>query len=122
MDISVYSNQLAELIGYPWNAGSKIIQNVGVPSWIQNDIQYTEECLRGLFQTDGSIYIDRGYQMINFVNTCEQLAADVFYMMKTLGYSPNMQKLYQGNGKTKHTIRLCKNVKLFITEIGLWKE
>jgi hypothetical protein len=122
VDVSVYSNQLTSLIGYQWNGGSKIVQNVGVHDWIKDNSLYSKECLRGLFQTDGSIYLDRGYTMVNFINTGKQLSVDTFHMIQDLGYSPNMQRLYQENGKIKHTIRLAKNSKKFIGEIGLWKK
>ncbi len=121
VDVSVYSNALTELLGWQWDKGPKDSQNVGVPSWIKEDSNYLKECLRGLLQTDGSLYNDRGYVMINFVNTGTVLANDVFSMIQTLGYSPNMQKLKQGNGKIKHTIRLAKNAPQFIQTINYWK-
>ena len=122
MDVSVYSNQLPELIGYPWYGGPKIVQDVGVHSWIKAETRFTEECLRGLFQTDGCIYKDRGYLMVNFTSAGKHLANDVFFMMKNLGYYPHMQKIYQKGVYVRYTIRLSKNVEDFITEINFWKE
>ncbi len=121
VDVSVFSKQLPELLGWQWDKGPKDKQNVGVPSWIKKDVRYSKECLRGLLQTDGSQYNDRGYTMLNFVGTGTALTNDVFNMMKTLGYSPNMQKLKQDNGKVKHTIRLARNVPQFIQTIDYWK-
>jgi hypothetical protein len=122
VDIGVYSNRLPELIGYPWDGGPKIVQDVGVQSWIKNEPLFTKECLRGLFQTDGCIYEDRGYLMVNFTSAGERLAKDVFRMMERLEYYPRMQKIYQKNIYRRYTIRLSKNVESFIKEIGLWKE
>jgi len=122
MDVSVYSNYLPELIGYPWDGGPKIIQGVGVHPWIKNDMRYGKECLRGLFQTDGCIYKDRGYIMVNFTSAGKRLADDVFFMMKKLGYCPHVQKIYQKKIYLRYTLRLSKNVKLFIDEIDFWKE
>ncbi len=121
VDICLYSNHLVALLGYSWNFGPKDQQNVGIPDWVKEDTQYAKECLRGLFQTDGSIYHDRGYLMINFVNACEQLAEDVYRMIQSLGYTPNIQRLFQSNQKIKHTIRLSRETKRFINEIQLWK-
>jgi len=112
-DVSVYSNHLPELLEWKWNNGPKDKQNVTVPDWVKKDLSFTRECLRGLLQTDGSIYKDRGYLMINFVNTVPKLSNDVFYMMQQLGYRPNLQELKQGNGKIKHTIRLARDSKKF---------
>jgi hypothetical protein len=122
IDVSVYSNQLSELIGYPWYGGPKIVQDVGVHSWIKADARFTKECLRGLFQTDGCIYKDRGYLMVNFTNAGQRLADDVFFMMKTLGYHPHIQKIYQKKIYLRYTVRLSKNTEAFIKEIHLWKE
>lgn len=60
--------------------------------------------------------------MVNFVNTTPQLTDDVYEMMTTLGYAPNLQRLTQKNGKTKHTIRLAKNSEKFVKEINFWKK
>jgi hypothetical protein len=122
VDVSVYSNQLTTLLGWHWDNGPKDVQNVRVPLWIKRDTRFSRECLRGLFQTDGSLYNDRGYSMLNFVNTGASLTNDVFSMMKDLGYAPCIQKLQQTNGKVKNTIRLSKNVPQFVRDIGFWKE
>lgn len=122
MDVSIYSNQLTNLLGYTWSGGPKNFQNVGIPIWIKKSFDYTKECLRGLFQTDGSIYNDRGYVMINFTNTDLRLVADVFEMMTGMGYQPNIQKIKRMHCKMRYTIRLCKNASAFIQEIQLWKQ
>jgi len=122
VDVSVYSNKLTELLGWRWDKGPKDAQNVYVPDWIKQDINYLKECLRGLLQTDGSQYNDRGYSMINFVNICKPLVEDVSEMMKILGYHPSVQQLRQENGKIKYTIRLAKNTDEFIKTINYWKD
>lgn len=121
IDISVYSNHLKKLL-WKWNKGPKDAQNVSVPKWISKKSEYAKEALRGLLQTDGSIYQDRGYVVVNFVSTTPALSNDVFDMIKNLGYQPNIQRLTQKNGKIKHTIRISKNTEKFIEEINLWKE
>lgn len=122
MDVSVYSNYLPELVGYPWDGGPKIVQGVGVPSWIKDESPLTRECLRGLLQTDGCIYKDRGYLMINFTSAGIRLANDVLLMMHKLGYYPHLQKIKQNKIYVRYTVRLSKDVTRFITEIDFWKE
>lgn len=121
IDISSYSNNWQKLL-WRWDRGSKDKQNVAVPNWIKKDKNFTKECLRGLLQTDGSIYYDRNYLMINFVNTASNLSSDVFEMIKNLGHAPNLQKLKQKNGKIKYTVRIAKNTQKFIKKIGYWKK
>src|SRR6185295_5496151 len=121
VDVSVYSNQLGFLLPWECGKGPKEAQAVGIPLWIRRNNIFLRTCLRGLFQTDGSLYHDRGYRMVNFTNVCRQLADDVFSSMLKLGYRPNVQVFKQENGKLKHTIRLTRGADEFIKEIDFWK-
>ena len=118
VDVSCYSNYWPEVLG--WNAGAKFDQKVTIPLWIKENRNYTTECLRGLIQTDGSIYHDRDYPMVNFTSYIPTLANDTFQLIKSLSYNPNMQRRSE-NSKTKHTIRISKDTKKFIKEVKLWK-
>lgn len=122
IDISIYSGHLPKLLGWNWYDGPKNKQNVAVPNWIKKDSDFTKECLRGLLQTDGSIYKDRDYLMINFVNTSPKLSNDVFDMIRRLGYSPNLQRFKQSNNKIKYTVRLARDSQKFIRETDYWKK
>jgi hypothetical protein len=122
VDVSVYSNQLTTLLGWRWDRGPKDKQNVRVPPWIKRNAGFSKECLRGLLQTDGSLYNDRGYSMVNFVNTGASLTSDVFSMMKGLGYAPHIQKSQQVNGKMRRTVRLSRDVPQFVKDIDFWKK
>ncbi len=121
VDVYVHSNMLEELLGWKAKGGSKFRQNVSIPLWILNNKIYTKECLRGLTQTDGSIYKDRGYLMINFTTIIEKLAFIYFESLHKLGYKPQIRKVIHKE-KTKYVVRLSKNVINFIKEINLWKE
>jgi len=120
LDISCYSNHLENLLGWKAKNGSKIKQSVGVPSWIKENKEYSIQCLKGLIETDGSIYNDRGYKMVNFVTYIPTLADDVMNMIKLLNFKPNIQILKLSNN-TKHTIRISKNTEKFIQVIGIDK-
>lgn len=63
LDVYAYSNHFEKLLGWKAMGGSKYIQNVSVPTWIQNKKEYKINCLRGLIETDGAIYEDRRYKM-----------------------------------------------------------
>ena len=119
-DISVYSNKLTQWMPWAVGKGSKQKQLAHVPAWIRNDRRYAKECLRGLIQTDGSIYKDRGYLMINFCNNVRPLANDVYHMMQALGYSPTITET-PARQRTKYTVRLARNVEELIEDLNLHK-
>lgn len=118
LDICCYSNKLSDILG--WSVGSKKSQNAHIPEWIMKSEKYSRECLRGLLQTDGSIYLDRGYPMVNFTTIIKPLAEDVKNIILFLGYKPQVRYVKHSN-KSKYIIRISKNVTEFINEIDLWK-
>lgn len=123
VDVSCYSNQWEELLGWKAKGGPKHTQNVGIPAWIKNDTQYSTKCLKGLFQTDGCLYIDRGYKMINFVSIIPQLVKDVEGMIIKLGFEPKTYSVNKNQKikNTKYTLRVSKDVEKFINTIGFSK-
>jgi DNA-binding transcriptional regulator WhiA len=121
IDISVYSNQLNGLIPWKVNCGSKIEQQAHIPEWIMQDSNYSKACLKGLFQTDGSIYNDRGYTMVNFTNLIKPLINDVYTIISELHHTPHLYSSVQQNGNIKYVIRISKNTSEFISDIGLTK-
>jgi len=122
VDISCYSNKWENLLGWKAKEGSKEKQKVSIPDWIKNNRIYSKHCLRGLFETDGSVYNDRDYLMANFVTIIPTLADDVMKIISTLGFKPNIQKFKTSNGKIKHTIRISKNTEKFIKTVGISKK
>jgi len=121
IDISVYSNTLKDFMPWRLGEGSKFSQQAHVPEWILERKSYIKSCLRGLLQTDGSIYNDRNYIMVNFTNLTKPLVDDVYNMMITLGYRPRLYSSKQRNGNIKYVVRLSRNVQDFINEINLTK-
>lgn len=121
IDISCYSNKWESWLDWKANEGSKIKQEVRIPKWIRDDSKLTTECLRGLFETDGSIYLDRKYKMVNFTNGCKPLADDVFESIKNLGYEPKLQITELNRPNPKYTVRLSRQTEKFIKELHLQK-
>lgn len=120
-DISIYTNGLNQLLPWQVNQGTKFSQGAHAPQWIFTNKDTIRSCLKGLIQTDGSIYSDRGYVMVNFSNNIKALAVDVENMIIALGYAPRLYETPQKSGKPKFTVRLTKNVGKFIEEIQLTK-
>lgn len=121
LDIYCYSNKLENLLGWKALGGSKYTQKVKIPDWIILNKEYTRKCLLGLIQTDGSIYLDRGYLMINIVSNIPSLSRSIITALNSIGYNPNVQ-LHNDKTTTKHTIRISKNVEGFIKDLGVWKK
>lgn len=121
VDVSCYSNKLEEMLGWQARGGSKYEQKIAVPRWILDDEECSVLCLKGLFETDGSIYTDRGYAMVNFVTIIPSLSTDVFEMISSLGFEPNLQIYEPKSGKKKYTIRVSKNAKEFIKKVDIQK-
>lgn len=125
IDISCYSNKWEEVLGWRANSGSKYKQNISVPKWIKEDDRYVSQCLKGLFETDGSVYLDRGYKMVNFVTIIPQIASDVAEMIDMIGFKSNTQILEsvgKRSKKTKYTIRVTREANDFIEKLDFYKD
>lgn len=127
VDISVYSNYLENLLGWRVGYGSKAYQKVTVPKWIlEGKKSYKIKCLRGLIETDGSIYIDRKYKMVIFSTIIPELARDVYNMIISLGFKPHIYKINRGvhknNTYLKYQVRLSLCVDNFLKILDLEKK
>ena len=120
-NISVYSNKLGNWIPWRVGKGTKEMQKVRVPRWIRSSKIFSWHCVRGLLQTDGSIYFDRGYQMINFTNNVKVLAKDVMQMLIMLGFQPRLSTTANPSGTTKYTVRVARNPDELIRKLKLFK-
>lgn len=116
VNVSVYSNHLELLLGWKASGGSKARQRISIPEWITADRSLTICCLRGLIETDGAIYEDRGYPMVIFSTVIPALASQVHAMMCALGYRA---RLYSTGAalpyaSRKFQVRLSKDVRAFV--------
>lgn len=116
VNVSVYSNQSEALLGWRALGGSKQRQNVLVPEWIFGDRALSIHCLRGLIETDGCVYLDRGYQMVSFSTVIPGLAQQVDEMMRSLGFRPRLYRVRQCPEKAsfKYQVRLSRGVRAFV--------
>jgi DNA-binding transcriptional regulator WhiA len=120
VDIYCYSNDWEDTLG--WKVGSKLVQQVSTPNWIFQRKKYIVACLKGLLQTDGSIYMDRGYKMVNFVNHSRKLAIDVLAMVNSLGFRASFSEVSFKDKNTRYTVRIARDCEKFINYIGLTKD
>lgn len=120
VDISSYSNYWESILGWQVGSGSKLQQNVSIPSWIFKCDEHKIACLKGLIETDGSVYTDRGYKTVMFVSSIPNLARDVLTLIESLGFSP---RVYQVSNSSSHiskryNIRLSRAVDKFLEIIS----
>ena len=116
VNLSVYSNRLENLLGWKASGGSKLHQDVRVPAWVCEDPALSVLCLQGLIETDGTVYTDRGYQMVGFSTVSAGLAQQVDLMMQDLGFRPRVYRIRQSPGKAsfKYHVRLSRDVSAFL--------
>lgn len=119
-DISCYSNKWEKWLGWKALSGPKHIQKVSIPKWIMKDREFATKCLKGLIETDGSVYQDRGYKMVNFVTIIPNLAIGVEKIIKSLGFKPCVSKI-KVLESFRYNIRISKDVDKFIALVGINK-
>ncbi|MFH1769494.1 MAG: hypothetical protein ABH833_02390 [Parcubacteria group bacterium] len=79
--------------------GDKIRQQIDIPKWVKANQKYSIACLRGLVDTDGSIFLEchkiKGkkycYQRLNFTSLSEPLRKSVFKIYTKLGLTPKLR-------------------------------
>ncbi len=121
VDIIISSKELVEFLQQiGLKKGSKVEQQVGVPGWIEQSDDFIENCLRGLFDTDGCIYLDKHYYgkrcYLNpgmaFVNKSKPLLVFFKDHLVARGYHPTQ--------KTERTIFLRREqeIRYYFDTIG----
>jgi LAGLIDADG-like domain len=100
--------------------GSKHHQGVEVPRWICEDRLLSIPCLRGLIETDGAIYSDRGYPMVIFSTVIPKLAQQVDAMIRGLGFCSHLYRTCQDRTSVsvKYQVRLSRNVPAFLALVN----
>jgi hypothetical protein len=63
-------------------------EQIGIPSWIISDNDYMLAFLKGLADTDGSLYFRGGdYPIVSFTSKSEPLVRNVFNFLKEKGFN-----------------------------------
>lgn len=105
--------------------------NVCIPPAIMKSKKLLKRFLRGLFDTDGSLYFDKNYSakiqinnhpIIKLGTVSEKLAKDVFNSLKWIGLNPRIKNPYKGK-RDKHKVHTVliyrkQDIQLFIDKIG----
>lgn len=101
--------------------GNKIQNNLSVPFWIYSKPNYQRAFIRGLFDTDGCIYLDnhkinkKSYKYLGWTITsyADKLITDLLNMLRNLGFSPT-------HSKTQKSVylRKSKEIARYFIDIG----
>lgn len=102
-------------------SGNKIRNKQTIPNWILKNSYYLKGCIRGLIDTDGSVFRmsnkDPYLLRIGFDSHIPKLLQDFFNSLKLLGYTPHIIR-------KRNKIYLSKQceIKKYIKEIGFSNE
>ena len=119
--VIVNSKNVTEfLLSIGLQAGNKIKNGVTIPPWIQKDVSLLKKCIRGLIDTDGSIYELKphwpGLWQICFTSQNPFLMQDVRNAFIKLGYS--CSRISHKNSTPKIYITKKEDIRKFYKEIG----
>lgn len=89
-----------QLVGRGLILGDKIKGGLHVPRWVKDNPDYMRLCLRGMFDTDGGIYLERHkrksgryeYPRMAFVSASEPLVQDIVTGLTQLGFRPKIRQ------------------------------
>jgi len=104
-DVIVTSKNLIEFLESKGiKKGNKVVNQINIPDWIFESKKYQIACLRGLFDTDGSIYqhnytVNRKkyrYIKMCFSNCSLPVLASIKRMLENLNFHPIIDKRQQG--------------------------
>jgi len=78
--------------------GNKVRQQVDIPNWIKENRKFLKACVRGLIDTDGTVFIHSykvnnkiyHYKKIAFSNQSKPLITAVYQFFKDSGFSPRI--------------------------------
>jgi len=81
------------------SVGNKLQQGLDIPPWVKRHINFQKACIRGLIDTDGSIFEEKhkvrgkiySYKRLNFTSASPQLRDSVFGALDFFGLSPSFR-------------------------------
>ena len=92
-----------------------------MPNWITDNDEYCKKFIRGLFDTDGSVYVDKHlikgkiYQNQGwaFTSYSVKLRNDILNLLRSFGYSPTLRE-----SQRSVYMRRREDIEKYFKEIG----
>ena len=83
-------------------AGNKIKNQVDIPAWIKRNMEFQKACLRGLVDTDGSLYCHKykvnnkwyEYLKLDFTSCSEPLLRSAYGILSNLGIKASLKGVH----------------------------
>ena len=102
-DIVVSSaNVIDFLLEQGLKAGNKVKNQVDIPAWIKGDMEFQKACLRGLVDTDGSLYCHKykvnnkwyEYLKLDFTSCSKPLLRSAYAIFSNLGIRASLKGVH----------------------------
>lgn len=85
---------------FNFQIGNKMRQRIDIPNWIKRDQKFSLACMRGLFDTDGSVVIHRywvggkrySYKKLEFCSMSTPLRKSAYDILSNLGMHPRIAR------------------------------
>ena len=121
--VTIYGKKIIEFfLSMGIKPGNKIKNKSKIPKWILRNKKFMSACLRGLYDTDGSIYelLPQwpGLYQLNFDNYNFTLLKQVRNLLIRLGYHPSRIHGTKTENGTKVDLTRKDEIKKFYKEVG----
>ncbi|MHB8155079.1 MAG: LAGLIDADG family homing endonuclease [Candidatus Omnitrophota bacterium] len=102
-DIVVSSTRVIDfLLKQGLKAGNKVKNQVDIPAWVKGNMEFQKACLRGLVDTDGSLYCHRykvnnkwyRYQKLDFTSCSKPLLRSAYAIFSNLGIKSSLKGVH----------------------------
>lgn len=114
----IYSKFVAHnLMHYGLVSGNKKKNNARIPQWIMNDEDYIRACVRGLFDTDGTVFTQRGNLKIELASGIPGLQKTFHKSMIKIGFHKGWSKPNSRDVR-RYGLYSKRDVDKFINYIG----
>ncbi len=116
LELSIFSQAIHySLVSIDLVPGDKVVNQVKIPDWIYKRDSFKIACLKGLFDTDGSIFINKRSRsfVLNFTSGSKPLVQDFYKLCISLNIKP-ISKVYDGLNKSKVEINKRELISNFL--------
>lgn len=113
-------NMVEFLVEQGLKVGNKVRQQVAIPSWIMRNQLYTRACVRGLMDTDGSVFTERhcykdkvySYKVLTLTNYSRPLIKQCRKILQNLKIKSII------NNEKRFSVRIKTRIKKYLDLIG----
>ena len=105
------------LVDYGLVSGNKKLNNVRIPNWIMNNKEFAKACVRGLMDTDGSVFYHKNSVKIELSSGIPNLHDSFEKSMRSLGFNKRWSQ-ENTNGVRRYGLYSKSDIEKYINNIG----